>query len=132
MYYRKTSYKYILFPTSRAVGERRIRRDPSQTPGEKSHNHCINNLFGRLRRGGSTLPEEGEYLYPFGVETKAALILRGGGMYELGALLFRADHSDTDLLMIEPSPAESSLFLYGSMNFAEFDPGRQRSAAPAR
>ena len=38
---------------------------------------------------------------------------------ELGALLFRADYPDTDLLMIEPSPAESSLFLYGSMNFAE-------------
>ena len=38
---------------------------------------------------------------------------------ELGALLFRADHPETDLLMIEPSPAESSLFLYGSMNFAE-------------
>ena len=38
---------------------------------------------------------------------------------ELGALLFRADHPDTDLLMIEPSPAESSLFLYGSMNFTE-------------
>jgi len=38
---------------------------------------------------------------------------------ELGALLFRADHAGTDLLMIEPSPAESSLFLYGSMNFAE-------------
>ena len=38
---------------------------------------------------------------------------------ELGALLFRTDHPGTDLLMIEPSPAESSLFLYGSMNFAE-------------
>jgi predicted acylesterase/phospholipase RssA len=38
---------------------------------------------------------------------------------ELGALLFRADHPGTDLLVIEPSPAESSLFLYGSMNFAE-------------
>jgi len=38
---------------------------------------------------------------------------------ELGALLFRADHPGTDLLMIEPSPAESSLFLYGSMNFSE-------------
>ncbi|MBI5904119.1 MAG: patatin-like phospholipase family protein [Deltaproteobacteria bacterium] len=38
---------------------------------------------------------------------------------ELGTLLFRADHPGTDLLMIEPSPAESSLFLYGSMNFAE-------------
>ncbi|MGB5197769.1 MAG: patatin-like phospholipase family protein, partial [Candidatus Deferrimicrobium sp.] len=38
---------------------------------------------------------------------------------ELGALLFRADHPGTELLMIEPSPAESSLFLYGSMNFSE-------------
>jgi NTE family protein len=38
---------------------------------------------------------------------------------ELGVLLFRADHPGTDFLMIEPSPAESSLFLYGSMNFAE-------------
>jgi len=38
---------------------------------------------------------------------------------ELGSLLFRADHPGTDLLVIEPSPAESSLFLYGSMNFAE-------------
>lgn len=38
---------------------------------------------------------------------------------ELGVLLFEADHPDTDLVMIEPSPAESSLFLYGSMNFAE-------------
>ena len=143
-----------------------------------------------LRRGVSALPKEGEYLYPFCVETKAALILGGGGitggMYELGALsamddfivsgrksgqfdlyagisagsilaafptiagqcgsltergvtaiaeqsfrvnsrvklelgalLFRADHPETDLLMIEPSPAESSLFLYGSMNFTE-------------
>ena len=36
------------------------------------------------------MPKEGEYLYPFCVETKAALILGGGGitggMYELGAL----------------------------------------------
>ena len=76
-----------------------------------------------LRRGVSALPKEGEYLYPFCVETKAALILGGGGitggMYELGALLFRADHPETDLLMIEPSSAESSLFLYGSMNFTE-------------
>lgn len=38
---------------------------------------------------------------------------------ELGVLLFRADHPATDLVVIEPSPAESSLFLYGSMNFAE-------------
>jgi hypothetical protein len=38
---------------------------------------------------------------------------------ELGALLFRTDHPGTDLLMIEPSPADSSLFLYGSMNFTE-------------
>jgi hypothetical protein len=57
------------------------------------------------------------------VETKTALVLGGGGitggMYELGALLFRTDHPETDLLMIEPSPAESSLFPYGSMNFAE-------------
>ena len=38
---------------------------------------------------------------------------------ELGVLLFRADHPATDLVVIEPSPAESSLFLHGSMNFAE-------------
>ena len=38
---------------------------------------------------------------------------------ELGTLLFRADHPETDLFVIEPSPAESNLFLYGSMNFAE-------------
>lgn len=69
------------------------------------------------------MPVGRECLYALCVETKTALVLGGGGitggMYELGALLFRADHPDTDLLMIEPSPAESSLFLYGSMNFAE-------------
>ncbi len=38
---------------------------------------------------------------------------------ELGTLLFRAENPETDLLLIEPSPAESTLFLYGSMNFEE-------------
>jgi len=72
---------------------------------------------------GSSLPVGSETIYAFRVETKTALVLGGGGitggMYELGALLFRTDHPGTDLLMIEPSPAESSLFLYGSMNFTE-------------
>jgi len=50
-------------------------------------------LVQGLRRGVSALPKEGEYLYPFCVETKAALNLGGGGitggMYELGALSAR-------------------------------------------
>jgi hypothetical protein len=68
------------------------------------------------------------------VEIKTAMILGGGGitggMYELGALLFRADHPETGLLMIEPSPAEPSLFLYGSMSF--FGLKRQQSTVAAR
>ena len=48
-------------------------------------------------------------MYAFCVEIKAALIL-----------------------MIEPSPVESSLFLYGSMNFAELVPSLQKSTATVR
>jgi len=38
---------------------------------------------------------------------------------ELGVSLFRQRYPDVDLLVIEPSPEESTLFLSGSMNFAE-------------
>lgn len=38
---------------------------------------------------------------------------------ELGVTLFRQRYPDVDLLVIEPSPEESTLFLSGSMNFAE-------------
>ena len=38
---------------------------------------------------------------------------------ELGVTLFRQRYPDVDLLVIEPSPEESPLFLSGSMNFAE-------------
>ncbi|MCL5885128.1 MAG: patatin-like phospholipase family protein [Deltaproteobacteria bacterium] len=71
---------------------------------------CIPTLDGQCRslteRGVTAIAEQ-----TFRVNSRVKL--------ELGALLFRADHPGTDLLMIEPSPAESSLFLYGSMNFAE-------------
>jgi predicted acylesterase/phospholipase RssA len=38
---------------------------------------------------------------------------------ELGVTLFRQRYPDVDLLVIEPSPEESTLFLSGSMNFDE-------------
>ena len=71
---------------------------------------CIPTIDGQCRslteRGVAAIAEQ-----TFRINSRVKL--------ELGALLFRADHPGTDLLMIEPSPAESSLFLYGSMNFAE-------------
>ncbi len=38
---------------------------------------------------------------------------------ELGVSLFRQRYPAVDLLVIEPSPEESTLFLSGSMNFVE-------------
>ncbi|MBI5419783.1 MAG: patatin-like phospholipase family protein [Deltaproteobacteria bacterium] len=38
---------------------------------------------------------------------------------ELGIEIFRQQHPGTELLLIEPAPMESTLFLYGSMNFTE-------------
>jgi hypothetical protein len=71
---------------------------------------CIPALDGQCRsladRGLTAIAEQA-----FRINSRVKL--------ELGVLLFRADHPDADLLMIEPSPADSSLFLYGSMNFAE-------------
>lgn len=71
---------------------------------------CIPTMGGECRslteRGVTAIAEQ-----TFRINSRVKL--------ELGVLLFRADHPGTDLLMIEPSPAESSLFLYGSMNFAE-------------
>jgi len=71
---------------------------------------CIPTVYGQCRslteRGVTAIAEQA-----FRINSRVKL--------ELGALLFRADHPEKDLLMIEPSPAESSLFLYGSMNFAE-------------
>ena len=75
----------------------------------------------------------GEYLYAFLVDTKTALVLGGGGitggMYEPGALLFRVDHPDTDLLMIEPSPAESSVHTLERLAADRF---LQQAAVPPR
>jgi predicted acylesterase/phospholipase RssA len=71
---------------------------------------CIPTLDGQCRslteRGVTAIAEQ-----TFRINSRVKL--------ELGTLLFRAEHPGTDLLVIEPSPAESSLFLYGSMNFAE-------------
>lgn len=71
---------------------------------------CIPTLDGRCRslteRGVTAIAEQ-----TFRINSRVKL--------ELGVMLFRGDHPGTDLLVIEPSPAESSLFLYGSMNFAE-------------
>ncbi len=38
---------------------------------------------------------------------------------ELGLELFRRTHPGTEILVIEPAPMESTLFLYGSMNYSE-------------
>ena len=38
---------------------------------------------------------------------------------ELAMEVYRRRHPDIDLLLIEPAPMESTLFLYGSMNFSE-------------
>jgi predicted acylesterase/phospholipase RssA len=38
---------------------------------------------------------------------------------ELARDMYRQRHPDIDLLLIEPGPMESTLFLYGSMNFSE-------------
>ena len=85
------------------------------------------------------MPVGGESLYALRVETKTALVLGGGGitggMYELGALLFRTDHPGTDLLMIEPSPAESSPFLQQaavSASRRRFGLKSQQSTVPAQ
>ena len=64
------------------------------------------------------MPGARESFYAFRVETKAALVLGGGGitggMYELGAL-----SAMDDFIVSGRTSAESSLFLYGSMIFAE-------------
>lgn len=71
---------------------------------------CLPSIDGRCRsiadRGVTAVAEQA-----FRINSRVKL--------ELGAMLFRADHPETDLVVVEPSPAESSLFLYGSMNFAE-------------
>ncbi|MCL5884184.1 MAG: patatin-like phospholipase family protein [Deltaproteobacteria bacterium] len=38
---------------------------------------------------------------------------------ELGITLHRQRHPDADILLLEPAPMDSTLFLYGSMNFSE-------------
>jgi hypothetical protein len=38
---------------------------------------------------------------------------------ELGVEIFRQRHPEAEILLIEPAPMESTLFLYGSMNFSE-------------
>lgn len=38
---------------------------------------------------------------------------------ELGVELFRRQNPDAEILLIEPAPMDSTLFLYGSMNFSE-------------
>ena len=38
---------------------------------------------------------------------------------ELAMEVYRRRHPDIDILLIEPAPMESTLFLYGSMNFSE-------------
>ncbi|MGE5699473.1 MAG: patatin-like phospholipase family protein [Deltaproteobacteria bacterium] len=38
---------------------------------------------------------------------------------ELGVEIYRQRHPEVEILLIEPAPMESTLFLYGSMNFSE-------------
>lgn len=38
---------------------------------------------------------------------------------ELGVEIYRQRHPEAEILLIEPAPMESTLFLYGSMNFSE-------------
>lgn len=47
----------------------------------------------------------------FRINTRAKL--------ELAMEVYRRRHPDIDFLLIEPAPMESTLFLYGSMNFSE-------------
>jgi len=38
---------------------------------------------------------------------------------ELGVEIYRQRHPEAEILLIEPAPMDSTLFLYGSMNFSE-------------
>lgn len=71
---------------------------------------CLPTLFGHC----SSVTE-------LGFTTVAERIFRINSRVklELGVSLFRQRYPDVDLLVIEPSPMESTLFLSGSMNFAE-------------
>ena len=71
-------------------------------------------LFLDPCRGGSSLPVGCEYLYAFRVETKTALVLGGGGMYERGALSAMDD------------------FIVSGRKSGEFDPPRRRRFEIAR
>jgi hypothetical protein len=71
---------------------------------------CVPNLFGYC----SSLTETG-----FTAIAEQTFRINSRVKLELGVDLFRKHHPEADLILIEPAPMESTLFLYGSMNFAE-------------
>lgn len=71
---------------------------------------CIPNILGYC----SSITETGFMAIAeqtFRINTRAKL--------EIEVELCRREHPEAELLMIEPAPMDSTLFLYGSMNFSE-------------
>ncbi len=71
---------------------------------------CLPTLFGRC----SSVAEFG-----FTMVAEQTFRINSRVKLELGVSLFRQRYPGVDLLVIEPSPSESTLFLSGSMNFTE-------------
>lgn len=71
---------------------------------------CIPNIHGHCssitETGFTAIAEQ-----TFRINTRVKL--------ELGVELHRRQYPDAEILLIEPTPMDSTLFLYGSMNFAE-------------
>src|SRR5512135_3159600 len=79
-----------LRPSPMFRAPRSLTRPRPHGPVQRSRRPNVPDSSRETRRGGSSLPVGGEYLYALYVATKTALILGGGGitggMYELGAL----------------------------------------------
>lgn len=71
---------------------------------------CLPNMTGHC----SSITELG---FPNIADQTARINSRG--KLELAVEVYRHRHPDVDILLIEPAPMESTLFLYGSMNFSE-------------
>ena len=71
---------------------------------------CIPNILGHCssitETGFTAIAEQ-----TFRINTRVKL--------ELGVELYRRQYPEAEILLIEPTPMDSTLFLYGSMNFSE-------------
>ncbi len=71
---------------------------------------CIPNLLGHC----SSITETG-----FTAIAEQTFRINTCVKRELGVELFRRQCPEAEILLIEPAPMDSTLFLYGSMNFSE-------------